>query len=165
MFRKSLAVSTAALVLAIPALAAVDEIARIDVSADLSTVRNEKAAVYWGTLEADLEAAIAARVADRIAAEDSEEGAEILVDIREVELANAFERGLNLGDSVLVGQINIKDDTDNSNYDAYELSVSLETAHVVLGEGQTLILGAETTPETYRKLVDTFAEAVVTRLK
>lgn len=165
MFRKPLAVSAAALLLAMPTLAAVDQIAKIDVSADLSAVQNEAAAKYWGTLETDLEAAIAARVTERLAAEGETEGAEILVDIREVELSNAFERSLNLGDAVLVGQVNIKDDTDNTNFDAYELSVSLETARVVLGEGQTLILGAQTTPETYQKLVDTFAESVVTRLK
>ena len=80
-------------------------------------------------------------------------------------VANAFERELNLGDAVLVGQVNVNDQTDNSNYDAYELSVSLENAHVILAEGEVLRLSTTDTDETYRKLVDTFAEGVVSRLK
>ena len=96
---------------------------------------------------------------------DATEGAEILVDIREVELASTFERALNIGDAVLVGQVNVNDQSDNSNYDAYELSISLESARVVLAEGETLILATGDTAEAYRRLVDAFADGVVSRLK
>ncbi len=99
-----------------PALAAVERVAEVDVTVDLTAIQNEKAAAYWGSLEKDLEAAIGARIADRIA----EDGASVLVDIREVELSNAFERQLNLADAVLVGQVNINDKTDNANFDAYD---------------------------------------------
>jgi hypothetical protein len=114
---KPLATLVAASLLATSALGAVDRIASVDVTADLTAIGNEKAATYWGNLEKDLEAAIGARVSDRLA----EEGAEIKIDIRELELASAFEPELNLGDAVLVGQVNVIDDTDNRNYNAYEL--------------------------------------------
>ncbi len=158
---KTLAAALTATVLGTAAFAGVDKIAKVDVTADLSAIQDEQAAVYWGNLEKDLEAAIGARVSDLMA----DEGAEILVDIREIELANAFERELNLGDAVLVGQVNINDQTDNSNYDAYELSVTLENAQIVLAEGEVLRLSTTDSAETYRKLVDAFAEGVVSRLK
>lgn len=158
---KTLAAALTAAALGTTAFAAVDKISKVDVTNDLTAIKDEKAVAYWGNLEKDLEAAIGARVGDLMA----DEGAEILVDIREVELANAFERELNLGDAVLVGQVNVNDQTDNSNYDAYELSVSLENAHIVLAEGEVLRLSTSDTDETYRKLVDTFAEGVVSRLK
>lgn len=143
------------------AFAAVDQIRKVDVTVDLAAIRNEAAAAYWGSIEGDLEAAIGARVTDRM----GDEGAEILVDIREVELANAFERGLNLGDAVLVGQVNINDDTDNGNYDAYELGISVENAQIALAEGEVLVLSTTDTDEAYRKLIDSFADGVVSRLK
>lgn len=161
---KTLAAALTATILGTAAFAEVDKIAKVDVTTDLTAIKDEQAVAYWGNLEKDLEAAIGARVGD-LMAEEGREGAEILVDIREVELANAFERELNLGDAVLVGQVNINDQTDNSNYDAYELSVSLENAHIVLAEGEVLRLSTSDTDETYRKLVDTFAEGVVSRLK
>ncbi|MFC3086020.1 hypothetical protein [Tabrizicola soli] len=161
MFRmKTLAATAVVAVLSTSAFAAVDQIAKIDVTADLTAIGNEKAAAFWANLETDLENAIAARVTDRVA----DTGAEILVDIREVELASAFDRELNLGDAVLVGQVNIKDDTDNSNFDAYELSVSLENAQIVLPEGTFLLLSTDTTG-AYNRLVETFADGVVSRLK
>lgn len=161
---KTLAAALTATILGTAAFAEVDKIAKVDVTTDLTAIKDEQAVAYWGNLEKDLEAAIGARVGD-LMVEEGGEGAEILVDIREVELANAFERELNLGDAVLVGQVNINDQTDNSNYDAYELSVSLENAHIVLAEGEVLRLSTSDTDETYRKLVDTFAEGVVSRLK
>ena len=165
--------ATCALVslLSVPALAAVEKVAKVDVQVDLSAVQNEQAAAYWANLEADLENAIAARLVDRLATEEVKpdengkiDGAQIMVDIREVELASALQRELNLGDAVLVGQVTINDDTDNSNADGYELSVSLENAQVVVPEGMTVVLSTDTT-EAYTRLVDVFADGVVTRLK
>lgn len=158
---KPLAAALLTVGLVTPALAAVDQVAKVDVTADLTAIGNEKAAAYWANLEKDLEAAIGARVSDRLA----NEGAEILVDIEEVELANAFERELNLADAVLVGQVSINDQTDNSNYDAYVLTVSLENAQVVLAPGETLLLSTSDTGATYQRLVDVFADGVVERLK
>lgn len=158
---KTLAAVLLATTMGTTAFAAVDRIKTVDVTVDLTAIQNEEAAKYWGSIEGDLEAAIGARVTERMA----DEGAEILVDIREVELANAFERGLNLGDAVLVGQVNVNDDTDNGNYDAYELGISVENAQIALAEGEVLVLSTTDTDEAYRKLIDTFAEGVVSRLK
>ncbi len=169
--------SALALLLSTAAYAAVDQIREIDVTADVSAIQNEAAALYWGNLEADLEAAIAARVSGLMTEEERaatqnitsannsepKDGSTILVDIREVELTNAFGRALNLGDAVLVGQVNIVDLADNSNADGYELSVSLETANVVVPAGQTMMLNADDSV-TYHLLVDAFAQAVVDRL-
>lgn len=161
MFRmKTLAATALAGVLATSAFGAVDAIKKIDVSADLTALNNEQAASFWANLEADLENAIAARVTDRIA----DDGAEIIVDIREVELATAFERELNMGDAVLVGQVNIKDDTDHPNNDAYELTVTLETAQIIVPEGAVIVLSTDTTG-AYNRLVEAFADGVVSRLK
>lgn len=154
------AASALAALLATAAVADVDRIQEIDVTADLTAIQNQQAAEFWGTIETDLEAAIASRVQERLA----EDGARILVDIREVELANAFERAINLADAVLVGQVNIVDDTDNTNFDAYELSVSLENARIVVPEGTTVVFSTDD-PSSYRALIDTFAEGVVERLK
>ncbi len=161
MFRmKTLAATALAGVLATSAFGAVDAIKKIDVSADLTALNNEQAASFWANLETDLENAIAARVTDRIA----NDGAEIIVDIREVELATAFERELNMGDAVLVGQVNIKDDTDHPNNDAYELTVTLETAQIIVPEGAVIVLSTDTTG-AYNRLIEAFADGVVSRLK
>lgn len=160
--RKILAATVIAALMGTSAYAKVDKISKVDVTVDLSAIKNEKAVEYWGNIEKDLEAAIGARVADRM----TDTGAEILVDVREVELSNAFERELNLGDAVLVGQVNVNDQTDNSNYDAYELSVSLETAAYVLPEGTTTVMLSTTdTEQSYRRLIDVFADQVVAKLK
>jgi hypothetical protein len=172
---KTVAATALVGVLATSSFAGVDKIAKIDVTADLSAIENEEAAGYWANLEADLENAIAARVTDKLVAEEdvtikSDSGTptvdatQIIIDLREVELANAFQRELNLGDAVLVGQVNIKDDADNTNVDAYELSVTLETAKVIVPEGAVLVLSTDTT-EAYARLVDAFADGVVERLK
>lgn len=154
-----LATTVLATFLGSAALAGVERIKEIDVSADVTALQNENAAAYWATLEADLEAAIALRVADRM----DDDGARIVIDIREIELASAFDRALNRGDAVLVGQVNVIDETDHSNFNAYELGVSLEIAQVIVPEGQTVVLSADDRV-SYQRLVDTFAESVVERL-
>lgn len=169
--RNAAAAAIIALMSAAPLMAGVDKVAKIDASVDLSAINNEQAATFWANLETDLENAIAARLTDRLVAEEAKpdengkiDGARIDVDVREVELANAFERELNLGDAVLVGQVTVADDTDNTVADGYELTVSLENAKVVVPEGMTLVLSTDTT-EAYTRLVEAFADGVVSRLK
>lgn len=154
-----------------PVLAGVDKVAKIDASVDLAAISNAQAATFWANLETDLENAIAAKVSDRLAVEEVKrdengniDGAQINVDVREVELASALERELNLGDAVLVGQVTVVDDTDNTNADGYELTVTLENASVIVPEGMTLVLSTDTSG-AYTRLVDAFAEGVVSRLK
>ena len=172
MFRKPFAAAAAlSTLLAGPLAAQVDKVASIDASVDIAAINNEQAATFWANLETDLENALAARLTDRLPLEEVKpddqgkiDGAQIKVDVREVELASAFERELNLADAVLVGQVTIIDDTDNSNSDSYELTVSLQNANVILPEGMTLVLSTDASG-AYTRLVETFAEAVVTRLK
>lgn len=165
--------ATAAVIalLATPLAAAVDKVAKIDASVDVSAINNAEAATFWANLEADLENAIAARVTERLASEEVKpddqgriDGAQIIVDIREIELATAFERELNLGDAVLVGQVTVVDDTDNSNSDGYELTVSLENAKVIVPEGTVVVLSDDSLG-AYTRLVEAFADGVVSRLK
>ena len=172
MFSKKIATSAALLaLLSSPLLAGVDKVAKVDASVDVSAINNAQAATFWANLEADLENAIAARVTDRLATEEVKpdedgkiDGAQIKVDVREVELASAFERELNLADAVLVGQVTIVDDTDNTNADGYELTVSLENAKVIVPEGMTVVLSTDTSG-AYTRLVEAFADGVVSRLK
>lgn len=165
--------ATAAVIalLATPLAAAVDKVAKIDASVDVSAINNAEAATFWANLEADLENAIAARVTERLASEEVKpddqgriDGAQIIVDIREIELATAFERELNLGDAVLVGQVTVVDETDNSNSDGYELTVSLENAKVIVPEGSVVVLSDDSLG-AYTRLVEAFADGVVSRLK
>ena len=166
--------ATAAALIALvtsPLLANVDTVAKVDVSVDISAVNNAQAATFWANLEKDLENALVAKLTNRLPVEEIKpdedgkiDGAQIIVDIREVELASAFERELNLGDAVLVGDVTIRDDTDMANTDTYELTVSLENAQVIVPEGMTVVLSTDTTG-AYTRLVEAFAEGVVTRLK
>jgi hypothetical protein len=93
----------------------------------------------------------------------TEDGARVLVDIEEVALASAFERSLNLEDAVLAGLVRVTDNTDNANFEAYELSVGLEGVSGVIVDGQ-LIASPFDVPETYQRLIDLFAEQVVAQL-
>lgn len=168
---KKAATAAVIAVLATPLAAAVDKVAKIDASVDVSAINNAEAATFWANLEADLENAIAARVTERLASEEVKpddqgriDGAQIIVDIREIELATAFERELNLGDAVLVGQVTVVDETDNSNSDGYELTVSLENAKVIVPEGTVVVLSDDSLG-AYTRLVEAFADGVVSRLK
>ena len=168
---RTLAAGALIALLAAPTLAAVEKVASIDARVDLSAINNEQAATFWANLETDLENALAARLTDRLAAEAARpddqgriDGTQIVVDIREVELANALQRELNLGDAVLVGQITVKDDLNLSNSDSYELSVSLQNAQVVVPEGAPRVRWTDT-EGAYTRLVEAFADGIVERLK
>jgi len=160
MFRTLLGAALLSATAATAALATVDTVAEVKVEADLTAISNERAAAYWATLTDDLQGAILARLTDKLA----EEGATVSVDIREIELANAFERAFDISDAVLVGQVNISDLNDSTAYDSYELSVSLEGGQVVDAAGNTIVVTGIDTPEAYRTLVDRFADGVVERL-
>ena len=160
MFRRSLIAVALALLAGTTAIAGVDKISTVTVTADVKAIQNVKAAAYWSNIAADVENAIVARLVDRIA----DEGATIKVDLREVELASSFERAINVSDAVLVGQVNVADDTDNANFNAYELSISLGTAASVSADGKAYYYDTLDTPEAYQALVNSFADNVVKRL-
>jgi len=134
----------------------------IDVTVDITAVANEKAAAYWQNLEADLENAILARIVDQT---DPEKGASILIDISEVELANAFTDTMGLEDSILKGLVHQSHATDNSRFNSYELTVTYDMVAPALGEGFNPALDEASAHMAYVKLVETFADKVVTDLK
>lgn len=161
MFRKSLFALSFALLAGTTALAAVEKISEVNVTADLTVIQNEKAAAYWSNVATDLQGAIVARLVDRIA----EDGAKITIDLREVELGSSFERAINASDAVLVGQVNVSDLNDNTNFNAYELTISLGTAPSVSADGKSFFYDTLDTPEAYQALVNAFADNVVKRLE
>jgi hypothetical protein len=160
MFRNSLIALSFAALAGTTALAAVDKVAEVTVTADVTAIQNEKAAAYWSNVAADVENAIVTRLVDRI----EKGGATINVDLREVELASSFERAINASDAVLVGQVNVSNLNDNTNFNAYELSISLGTAASVSADGKALYYDTLDTPEAYQALVNSFADNVVKRL-
>lgn len=133
----------------------------VSVETDITAIENTKAASYWANVSADIENAIAARLVDRTA----EEGSEIKIDINELSLANSFQSALGLEDAVLVGQVNVINETDNAKYDAYELTISAKAAQAYGPDGLVLEGAFTDTPEYYAALVNAFADGVVTRLK
>ncbi len=160
--RKTILAAVMAVLAGTTAWATIDKVSEVEVTADLGAVQNEKAAAYWANLATDLQTAIATRVADRAVPADAR-GARISVDIREVELANSFERTFNIADAVLVGQVLVKNPEDGSQDQAYQLSVSLQGA-AVDASGQPVVFTTLDTPEAYSALVNRFASEVVERL-
>ncbi|HBD91728.1 MAG: hypothetical protein A2092_16030 [Rhodobacteraceae bacterium GWE1_64_9] len=158
-------VLTLSAALAVPmapmAFAADTPVESVKVEADVTSIANEKAAKFWGNLSTDLQAAILARVQDRIA----DKGSRITVDIDEVSLANSFETSMGLEDSILMGRVNVSSD-DNSKFDVYEMTVSVETARQYLPEGYVMSDDRFTdSPEHYAAMIAAFADNVVAKLK
>lgn len=161
MIRTTLAASLAATLFAGAALS--DENTRVrdvDVQADISAISNPAAATYWTNVADDLENAIVARITDRTA----DDGVKISIDISEVELANAFENVTNVADTKMVAQVNVTSDTDNTEFNSYELTVSVEEALPYFPPGTTVVMITRDTPEYYKAMVEAFAESVVKRL-
>ncbi|MFN4155337.1 MAG: hypothetical protein ACK4HF_11840 [Paracoccaceae bacterium] len=160
MFRKIL-MTTTALFLSTAAFAQDTMVKEVNVSADITAIANAEAAAYWTNAADDLENAIVARLVDRI----GDEGSRIVVDIDELSLSNSFQNQLGLEDAVLVGMVNVTSETDNAKFDAYELTVTAQSAQAFAADG-TVLDGAFTdTPEYYAALIAAFADGVVTRLK
>jgi hypothetical protein len=159
MFRTTIAAALLALS-STTAFAEVTTINSIRVTADITAIENPQAAEYWGSLTTDLEAAILARLVDRIA----EDGAQIKIDLNEIALSNTFQNAFGLEDAVLVGQVTISHETDNSQFNAYELTITAN-ASGVLSEDGTILAGAfADTPEYYAAFISAFADGVVDRL-
>jgi len=160
MFRNIL-MTTTALFLANAAFAQDTMVQEVSVEADITAISNAEAATYWTNVADDLENAIVARLVDRI----GEEGSTISVDIDELSLANSFQTQLGLEDALIVGMVNVSNDTDNAKFDTYELTVSALTAQAFGPDGSVLEGAFTDTPEYYAALIAAFADGVVTRLK
>ena len=156
--------ATVALVLPLglaPALAAGPTVKEIDVTVDMAAVENPAAARYWGTLEADLESAILARLTDQIA----DDGANLIIDVEEVELSNGFQEATGMADTRLVANVKQTHDTDNSRFEAYDLTVDVNQALLLMPEGTDVTLITADTREFYDAMIRAFADAVAKKVK
>ncbi len=161
MIRTPLAAALALALSAGLALADADTRVRdVTVDADISAIKNPAAAAYWTNVADDLENAIVARVTDRTA----DDGVKVSIDISEVELANAFENITNVADTKMVGQVNVSSETDNTEFNSYELTVSVNEAMPYFPAGTTMVMITRDTPEYYKAMIEAFADAVVKRL-
>ncbi len=136
------------------------EVRAVEVSADLSTIGNPRAATYWSGLQDDLQGAILALLTDRIA----DDGVKIEVKLSTLELASAFENIANLADTRLSGQVIITSRSDNSDFNAYELTVTIEEALPYLPPGTVITAISLENRDYYGAMVAAFARAVVDRL-
>lgn len=162
MIRNTFAGLFLASALVVPALAQdTPTVKSIDVTLDMAAVQNAQAAAYWGTLEADLEGAILARVQPQIA----DDGVDISIDISEVELSNGFQEVVGIADTRLIGSVKMTHLTDNSRFDAYELTVDVNAAMPLLPEGFVMATATVDTKEYYDAMITAFANGVVNRLK
>ncbi|WP_395543210.1 hypothetical protein [Neotabrizicola sp. sgz301269] len=134
----------------------------LDVTVDMATVTNEKAAKYWGALQADLQGAVMAKLANQV---DEEKGAKVSIDIDEVTLADGFTDTMGIENSVLKGMVHETHDTDNSRFNSYELTVSYDLAAPMLGEGFNPNASEEDSRRAYEAMIDVFADQVVKNLK
>ena len=151
----------AATLIATTALAQnVTMVREVDVEADLSAIQNPSAAEYWTDIADDLENAIVARVTDRI----DEDGVRISVDISEVELASTFENLTNVADTRMVGQVHVTSETDNTKFNSYELTLSLEQALPYFPPGTVVTAITIENRDYYSGMIEAFAQAVVDRL-
>jgi hypothetical protein len=101
------------------------------------------------------------RLTDRIA----EEGVSIDIDLSEVELSNSFQEALNIADTKLVGDVKVTSMTDNTDFNAYNLTVNVDQALVLMPEGTDLSKLSRDSTEFYQAMVNAFADAVVVRLE
>jgi hypothetical protein len=131
-----------ALPVAMPAFAAPTTVSNIEVKTDLDAIQNPAAARYWSNISADLKDAIAARLVDHI----DPAGAKVEIDLDELALSPA-----SLTDAVLQGQVNVSSETDNTDFDGYNLKVTASGASTGM-------------MEDYRSIVSAFADAVANKL-
>jgi len=132
----------------------------VAVTADIGAIGNARAATYWGGIANDLQGAILALVTDRIA----EDGVKVAVDLSEVELASTFEDLANIADTRMSARVTITSQTDNSKFNAYDLTVTIEQALPYFPPGTVITAVTLENRDFYTAMVNAFAHAVVERL-
>ncbi|TDT75462.1 hypothetical protein BDE40_2193 [Litoreibacter halocynthiae] len=157
---KSLVPAAAALLMSSSAFAETS-VSSVDVTVDLTAIKNESAAAYYTSIEEDLETAIVAKLTDQL----SDDGASVVVDIDELSLANSFQSILGLEESELAGSVSVNNLNDNSQHQAYELTVSYLPAPIVFDPGEDIVIIRRDTADYYIQMVDTFAEHLTEKLK
>ena len=151
----------AAALLASTAAFSATSVRSVEVEVYLTAIQNATAATYWTSVADDLENAIVAQIADQI----SDDGASVTVDIDELSLANSFQSVLGIETSELIGSVGVNNLQDNSEHQAYDLTVSYEPAPVVLSPDANMVIITRSTSEYYTKMINVFAEHVADKLK
>lgn len=137
-----------------------DKVKSVDVEMDITALTNAAAAVRFANTADDLQGAILARVVDRTA----EDGMEIKIDLSEVELSNSFTDAVGAADTRLVGVVNVSDMNDNTNFNTYELTVTVEQAATFFPQEFDQTTMTASSDEFYQALIAAFADGVVRRL-
>ncbi|MDT8855442.1 hypothetical protein RNZ50_10540 [Paracoccaceae bacterium Fryx2] len=161
MIRSVLVPALVGLSLSTAAFAAPDtKVREINVDIDITALTNAQAATRFANMEADLENALTARLVDRIA----ETGVRINVDISEVELSNSYTENMGLAQTRLVGNVNVSDETNNSNYESYELTINVETSRPFIPAGVDVTVLPVNSDVYYSAMIAAFADGVVKNL-
>ncbi len=137
-----------------------DKIKEITVDMDITAITNPAAAKRLGTLATDLQGAIAARLVDRI----GEEGRKLSVDISEAEVSNAFTEAAGLADTKLVGVVHVTDENDNTHFNTYTLTVTIEQARPFFPADLDQSTLTASSDAYYKALIMAFADAVAVRI-
>lgn len=132
----------------------------VDVQVDLSAIQDIEAAREWKNIEGDLETAIVERLVNRI----DDDGATIVVDVDELEIANAFQSSLGISDSKLMGEVELKKPGILNN-EKYVMTVTAEQAKMYFPADLDVTVLNIGSKEFYVAMVDAFAEGVVADLK
>ncbi|MCV2872646.1 hypothetical protein OEZ71_10105 [Defluviimonas sp. WL0050] len=163
MFNKTTRGILTALILSATAMPVAAEtiVREVEVTADMDALQNAEAAERWTHLADDLENEIVANLVGMT----GEEGAKVLIDIDEVELANSFQSAMGVADSRLVGDVAVTHDSDNTKFDAYKLTVTFEQAGPFFLPGTDLTAITTDSQEYYDGMIAAFADYVVQKLK
>lgn len=156
-----LALFLSATALTSPAFATADAMVKeIDVTIDLPAITNPAAALRYTHIADDLKAAIAARLVDRLA----DKGIKIGVDLSEVELSSSFTDAIGAADTRLVGDINFTDETDNSHFKSFELTVNVDQALPFFDKAVDVTKLSANSDEFYTAMISSFADSIVKKL-
>ncbi|WP_172295698.1 hypothetical protein [Pseudoruegeria sp. HB172150] len=143
---------------------AMPDVEAVKVEVDLDEIGNAEAGAHWTNIAEDLENAIVAKLVGNFVSED-EEALRISVDIDEVVLASTLESLTGIADSQLAGRVKISHESNNSAYEAYDLTVNYDNAqqYFVVGTDVAVITVADR--DFYDALIEAFADRVVANLE
>lgn len=153
--RKLFYATAAALALATPLAAEEMMVKDVDVSVDLSAIKDVDAAQNWSNIEGDLETAIVEQLVNRI----DDDGASIVIDVDELELANLFETNIGLENSKLSGDVEVKV-PGLLNNEEYKLTVTAGEAKPYFPADMDITVLKPTSDEFYTAMVQAFAKGV-----
>jgi len=131
----------------------------VDVLVDLAAIQDIEAAREWKNIEGDLETAIVERLVGKI----SPDGSVIVIDVDELEIANAFQSSLGIAGSKLMGEVEVKKPGILNN-ETYILTVTAEQAKTYFPADLDVTVLNTGSAEFYAAMIDAFAEGVVADL-